>query len=82
MMVAEVTLKIACCYEVAGQLRDIVSSDEFVDGVKKVIAHMADEVHEDANYGDMCIEVPEADDNEKLKILYVDGEDAAREKLS
>ena len=34
MMAAKVVLKVACCYEVANELADVVCTDEFAHGVR------------------------------------------------
>ena len=84
MMVAEIKIKIACCYEVAAELADVVCSDEFAHGVKSLIGKIVD-TGEDAklNQNDLCIEVVNGSEQDKvLKVLYADGEDAKREKAS
>lgn len=74
MMVAKVVLKVACCYEVANELADVVCTDEFAHGVKKLIGSIVDNgEHEYLNQNDLCVEVVNGSDEDKvLEVLYSD----------
>ena len=66
MKVVEVKMKIACCYEVAETIEDVMVSDDFAKGLRQLIAKEVNSGHEELDVSDMTVEIGEDD----VKILY------------
>ncbi len=71
MKVIKATFKIACCYEVALHIEELLTGDSFAEKLRTAIAQEVDSGYEELDSQDMTVEISDED----IEVLFDSSED-------